>query len=214
MRTKSWYIMTTLAILVACYAVVQYMVIGVWNAGFVGLKLEEAVLSSLWDVVLYVHIIGSVAALVLGPFNFLTSIRSRHPQRHRAMGRIYVAGVSLGGLSGIYLAFEATGGIISTVGFLGLALGWLYTAVRAVQTIRTGHAAEHRRWMIRNYALTLAAVTLRIWLGLFVFAFGEEHFTTSYTVISWLCWVPNVVVGELLLKRRWREVDLSKGASV
>ncbi|MNR08047.1 hypothetical protein D3C85_1241850 [compost metagenome] len=202
MRTKSWYIMTTLAILVACYAVVQYLVIGVWNAGFVALKLEEAVLSSFWDVVLYVHIIGSVAALVLGPFNFLTSIRSRHPKRHRAMGRIYVAGVSLGGLSGIYLAFEATGGIISTVGFLGLALGWIYTAVRAVQTIRTGRVAEHRRWMIRNYALTLAAVTLRLWLGLFVVAFGEEHFTTSYTVISWLCWVPNVAVAELMLRRK------------
>lgn len=206
--------MTVLAVLVACYAVVQYIVIGVWNAGFVQQKLEEAMLSSLWDSFLYVHIAGSVTALALGPFNLLESSRKRSPRRHRIMGRIYIAGVAAGSLSGIYLAFEATGGLISTLGFLGLALAWLYTAVRAVQTIRARRAAEHRRWIIRNYALTLAAVTLRIWLGLFVFAFGEENFTTSYTIISWLCWVPNLVMAEWLLRRRWNDTSLSQGASV
>ncbi|MHA6482358.1 DUF2306 domain-containing protein [Paenibacillus sp. strain BS8-2] len=201
MRTKSWYIMTVLAMLVAGYAIVQYVVIGVWNAGFVMQKLEEAMLSRFWDAVLYVHIAGSVAALVLGPFNLLTSIRNRYPNRHRIMGRIYVVGVGLGGLSGIYLAFEATGGMVATLGFLGLAICWLYTAARAVQTIRSRRIAEHRRWMIRNYALTLAAVTLRLWLGLFVALWGDENFTTSYTIIAWLCWVPNLLIAEWLLFR-------------
>ena len=40
--------------------------------------------------------------------------------------------------------------------------------------------------MIRNYALTFAAVTLRIWLPLFMLLLGLERFELSYAIIAWL----------------------------
>lgn len=202
MNRKAWVAMTVLAILVAGYAVVQYYVLGAERSGLVNLKLEEQQLNRLWYGMLYVHVAGSVAALAIGPFNLAESIRRRHRKLHRVMGRIYMAGIALGGLSGAYLAFEATGGIVSTLGFLGLSLGWLISAYYAVKTIRSRQVERHRRWMIRNYALTLAAVTLRLWLGIMAFAFGEENFTTSYMIISWLCWVPNVIAAEWYIRRR------------
>ena len=53
--------------------------------------------------------------------------------------------------------------------------------------------------MIRNFALTFAAVTLRIYLPASMAA-GIE-FGVAYRAIAWLCWVPNVVVAELLFNK-------------
>jgi hypothetical protein len=54
--------------------------------------------------------------------------------------------------------------------------------------------------MLRNYSLTFAAVTLRIYLPLAA-AIMHLSFIPSYRVISWLCWVPNLVVAEALVRR-------------
>jgi hypothetical protein len=53
--------------------------------------------------------------------------------------------------------------------------------------------------MIRSFALTLAAVTLRIYLPLAMIA-GLD-FATAYPVIAWLSWMPNLVVAQLLVRR-------------
>ena len=53
--------------------------------------------------------------------------------------------------------------------------------------------------MIRSFALTFAAVMLRIYLPLAQVA--GIPFDVSYPVISFLCWVPNLLVAELLLQR-------------
>ncbi len=55
---------------------------------------------------------------------------------------------------------------------------------------------------IRNYSLTFAAVTLRIWLPLFIVLFGIEQFELSYAVIAWLAWVPNLIIAELFIRQR------------
>jgi hypothetical protein len=52
--------------------------------------------------------------------------------------------------------------------------------------------------MIRNFALTFAAVTLRLYLPP-VLIVGLP-FAMSYAIIAWLCWVPNLLVAEWLAK--------------
>jgi hypothetical protein len=47
--------------------------------------------------------------------------------------------------------------------------------------------------------LIFAAVTLRIELPLLVMAFGD--FTPAYRVVSWLCWVPNLLWAEWYIRR-------------
>lgn len=214
MKKIGWIAMTVLALLISGYAVVQYFVFGADTAEFVMQKLGEQQLKRIWYVMLYAHVAGSVTALLIGPFNLSSSIRNRHRQLHRVMGRIYMAGIWLGGLTGVYLAFEATGGMVSTAGFLGLSLLWLVSSYYAVKTIRVKRTELHRRWMIRNYALTLAAVTLRLWIGLFVFAFGEENFTASYMLIAWLCWVPNLIAAEWYIRRRRPNFPARKAAGM
>jgi hypothetical protein len=108
-------------------------------------------------------------------------------------------GVLFGGSSGLFMAFHAFGGIVARLGFALLALAWLYTGIRAYVAIRAGDPSTHRRWMVRNFALTFAAVTLRLYLPASI-ASGIA-FETAYPVIAWLCWVPNLVVAELVFNR-------------
>jgi hypothetical protein len=75
---------------------------------------------------------------------------------------------------------------------------WLMTGVMAYLRIRQGDVQEHRAWMIRNYALTWSAVMLRLWLPLF-FVLGYD-FPEAYTTVAWLCWVPNLLVAELIIR--------------
>ena len=150
---------------------------------------------------IYTHIFASVTALALGPLQFSDRIRRSRPQLHRWMGRLYLAvGVGIGGLSGLYMAAFAFGGLFAKLGFATLAVAWLFTGLRAFQAIRRGHVSEHRKWMIRNFSLTLAAVTLRFYLPASMIA--GLPFELSYTVIAWAAWLPNLLVAELLWNGR------------
>ena len=157
---------------------------------------------------IYVHVFASSAALVLGPLQFSSRLRTARPRLHRWSGRFYLGiGVLLGGLAGLFMALHAFGGPGSRLGFGCLALAWLFTGFRAYRSIRAGDVPSHRRWMIRNFALTFAAVTLRLWLPASV-ASGIA-FEVAYPVVAWLCWVPNLVAAELLL-RRTRDPSLER----
>jgi uncharacterized membrane protein len=148
----------------------------------------------------YTHAFAAAVALALGPFQFSGRLRTRHLSLHRWLGRIYLGvGVLVGGISGLYMAAHAFGGPAARLGFGCLALAWLYTGARAYLAIRARDIAAHRRWMVRNFALAFAAVTLRLWVPA-SFAAGLE-FAVAYAVIAWLCWVPNVAAAELWLNR-------------
>lgn len=144
------------------------------------------------------HIFASALALVLGPFQFSARLRATRPALHRGLGRMYLGvGVAIGGAAGLYMSVHAFGGPVAKLGFAGLALGWLYTGARAYAAARQRDFAAHRRWMIRNFALTFPAVTLRLYLP-WVFVF-QLPFAPAYAAIAWLCWVPNLVVAERMI---------------
>ncbi|WP_033657096.1 DUF2306 domain-containing protein [Bacillus cereus] len=174
-----------------------------FQTGLVKMKLMYiSKLSSFWYIMLFIHITTSVVALVIGPFTLSKKFREKNINSHRIVGRIYIVGILLGGISGLYLAFYATGGLVAKLGFGLLSVFWLTSAYQALIRIKNKKIQDHRNWMIRNYSLTFAAVTLRIWLPLFVVLFGLEQFERSYAVISWLAWVPNLIIAELFIRQR------------
>jgi uncharacterized membrane protein len=116
---------------------------------------------------------------------------------HRWIGRTYVAAVAVGGAGALALAPLSQHGLVTHVGFGLLAVVWLLATGTAYWRIRSGDIRAHRRWMIRSYALTFAAVTLRIYLPLS--AVAGVSFPDAYQVVAWLCWVPNLVVAEWLV---------------
>jgi uncharacterized membrane protein len=146
---------------------------------------------------IFVHAGMASTALILGPFQFVARLRSSKPKVHRWMGRTYVAACLLGGVSGLFLASGTNAGGVAQVGFGLLAVCWLFTNVQAWRLALAGRYAEHRRWMVRSFALTFAAVTLRLYLP--VAPVLGYPFMPAYVAISWLCWVPNLMVAELYL---------------
>jgi hypothetical protein len=157
------------------------------------------------EFVLGLHIGGAMLALGLGPFQFVSRIRTRWPRVHRVMGRLYLLGCLAGGIGGLLLAPTAHGGMVASLGFAGLAICWLVTGAVALRMILLGRVPDHRRWMIRSFALTFAAVTLRLMLGVYGGLAGADivhiGFTSAYVVVAWLCWVPNLLVALWFTRR-------------
>ncbi|MGW1175628.1 DUF2306 domain-containing protein [Kitasatospora sp. NPDC002543] len=141
---------------------------------------------------LYVHILGAVTALAVGPWQFSRRLRERRPRLHRGIGVTYLLGCLVGGVGALLMAPVAYGGAVSGLGFACLAVAWLVTGGAGLRAILDGRVADHRRWMVRSFALTFAAVTLR--LMLLAVAAAQLDFRTSYTAIAWLCWVPNLLL--------------------
>ncbi|MBV8682837.1 MAG: DUF2306 domain-containing protein, partial [Caulobacteraceae bacterium] len=139
-------------------------------------------------------------ALLIGPFQLVRRLRTARPTLHRWMGRTYVMCCLAGGAAGLVLAFGARTGPVSTAGFGSLAVVWITATSLAWRAALGRRFAEHRRWMIRSYALTFAAVTLRTYLPFaFLIPWGYDN---VYRVISFLCWVPNLIFAEIYLRRR------------
>lgn len=171
--------------------------------GLLSQKDVELVGNILYRSIFYLHIAGGIVALSTGASQFLPRFRNKRKQLHRNLGKIYLGGILVGGSAGFIIAWFAQEGWIARIGFICLAIAWLYTSYRALQHIRNGEVEEHQKWMHRSYAVTFSAVTLRIWLPLFLAGFGWS-FSFAYPLVAWLCWVPNILVMEWVLFRRFR----------
>jgi hypothetical protein len=148
---------------------------------------------------LVIHVAGAATSLLVSPLQLMPTIRRRHPRFHRWVGRIYMAGCVIGGIAGIPLALGSAAGPVATMGFGLLAIAWLSTTLVGWGAARQKQFARHKVWMIRSFALTYAAVTLRIYLA--ILPTLPIVFVQGYRAISFLCWVPNFIVAELLLRR-------------
>lgn len=149
---------------------------------------------------LFVHAGFGAAALLIGPFQFLPRLRTRAPRLHRWMGRSYMVSCLASGAAGVILAPGSTAGPVAVAGFGSAAVISLFCGVQAWRMALARRFDEHREWAIRSFALIFAAVTLRIWLPLSQIA--HLDFMESYRVISFLGWVPNLIVAEFYLDRR------------
>ncbi len=190
----SFWVMATLCVLVA---------LGSYR--FIALGIDGAFLLALGAPVLdprsyfIAHVISAPIALALGAFQFLPRMRVRSPHLHRWLGRIYAAAILVGGVSGLLMALDSFDRPVAATGFGALAILWLYFTAEAVRHARARDFVQHRRMMIRSFALTFAAVTLRIQLP-FLIADGTPYLEISH-ILGWSCWVPNIIFAELWL--RW-----------
>ncbi len=151
------------------------------------------------DPWLLTHITGGIAALLLGAFQFPSAFRDRHLSLHRWLGRIYLLAVLVSGVAGLIISPLSFGGPITHFGFGILAVLWLFSGCIAYVRARQFRFRSHSEWMTRNFALTFAAVTLRIWLLLLVL--GGFTFLESYRTVAWLSWIPNLLIAELIVAR-------------
>ena len=82
---------------------------------------------------------------------------------------------------GIY----ANGGLPSKISFVTLAVLWIFFTATALVKARNGDYVSHRNFMMRSYALTLSALTLRAWKWSMTNSF-ELPPMDVYRAVAWL----------------------------
>lgn len=155
------------------------------------------------------HAATGGVAMALVPFQLLRPLRRRYPKVHRVTGRVLVGVILVAASAGLVIAQVSYAGWVGRVGFSMLALAWGTSAVLAARSAIRGDGVAHRAWTIRVAALTYAAVMLRLWVGLWIGISGPETdaatqaaFDAAYIWQPFMCWVPNLVVAEWIIRRR------------
>ncbi len=147
------------------------------------------------------HFFGSGLALLLVPLQLSKRLRRNSITSHRAVGLLSAMAILIGGVSGLIMAFNATGGWVTGLGFGIMAVLWLFCTGNAVRLAMLGRIEEHRLWVYRSIALTAAAITFRIILGVGLGAM-QLPFMSVYMPNAWLCWIINLIICEIMLYRR------------
>jgi uncharacterized membrane protein len=151
---------------------------------------------------IHAHGPPAVFALAIDVHNLMAK---RGTRSHVLLGDVYAFCVSVSTPFALILASVTTTGVLGAAGFATLAVLWWLTmavGVGALYAYPKGHSmriAVHRRWMIRNYALTFSAVTIR--LHGWILNQLAPSFFNHYVVGAWLGWVPNLLIAEAYVRR-------------
>jgi Predicted membrane protein (DUF2306) len=166
---------------------------------FLGTKSDAVLDRSYFMVAFYVHITSSVLAIGGGVFQFFPILLRGYPKVHILIGKIYIASILLlAAPSGLIIAAFANGGLAAKVGFSLQCLVWWGTTYGAWQAIMQRNWEKHAIMMIRSYAVTLAAMSLRTESYALVYFWGTKPMET-YLTVTWLSWVGNFFIAEILI---------------
>jgi len=198
-----WGLMVFFAVVIAIVATAPYLTFN--RANFADIfdgRFPD--MSVAW---LYIHVISGGIALLIGPFQFWKWLRNNHRNVHRWIGRLYMfGGIFPASITGIVVAQSTTAGLQGAIGFSLLGIFWFITGAVSLYSILNKDVQSHRRWMIRNFSLTMAAVTLRLWIPILMMILipsgvePENAFEIAYQFVPWLSWVPNLIVGEFIIR--------------
>jgi hypothetical protein len=169
--------------------------------GFLRLK-QKAIATGWYLPAYYSHVLLGGLILVIGFFQLNPKSNQRYRRLHRVFGYIYVLGI---------LFFSAPGGLVMSLfigrgpwvqaSFLLQVTLWFFCTAMALYKILKRDIKAHRQWMWRSYALTLAAITLRVYIFFSSFHYDLTQ-PQAYATIAWLSWLPNLLIAEIYLRKK------------
>jgi uncharacterized membrane protein len=166
-------------------------------------------------LMLSAHILFGSIAIITCSMQVWPWLRQHHPKVHRVSGRIYVfAGVVPSGIFAVVVTLMST--IASPgamTGNLLLSLLWFATTFAGLVAARRRRYQEHRRWMIRSFALCTSIIMNRLWLVVFMLAFmpfldsaygGDMDALTMDAAFAsiWASWIVNLMIAQWWLDRK------------
>jgi len=146
------------------------------------------------------HIIGGIIALLSGPVQLWLGLHDVKMHVHRRLGLIYIAGMAVGSIGAVGLAFKTEGGPVFGSGLFFLAVAWVTTTSLAYAAIRKGLVDQHREWTIRSYVVTFAFVTFRI--GQVAMVARGVELLTAIGIMAWACWAIPLLLTEAVIQAK------------
>ena len=130
MQKKILYILVAVfAVIIGLYPLL-YLILD-RTFGLLQTKADTTLSNIYWNIGFYGHIFLGGIALLIGWIQFNSKFRSSRLQLHRQIGKVYVIAAIGSSIFGLFIAFFATGGISSVIGFGLLAIIWFYTTTKA-----------------------------------------------------------------------------------
>jgi uncharacterized membrane protein len=171
------------------------------DAGFLQYK-QEYVHIKAWRTAFYIHVFTGILTLLAGFTQFSPLILREYRKLHRMMGKAYVCLVLLVNFpAGMLMAFYANGYWPTRIAFVILDSLWFVFTLKAWLEIRKGNVKKHKQFMIRSYALTFSAITLRSWKMLLSGLLVIDP-VTLYMIDAWLGFIPNLLFAEWLIRKK------------
>ncbi|OTG66712.1 DUF2306 domain-containing protein [Acinetobacter silvestris] len=172
------------------------------DAYFLALK-QDVVHTQPWQFAFKTHVLVSSMVLIAGFTQFFSAFRKHYPQLHRYCGWLYLVSVLLLALpSGFILALSAAGGFATQLCFVLLSFAWGFSTLTALYKALQKQWPAHRNWMIRSFALSLSALSLRSWKILLYQLQPYFEWLTPihiYQLEAWLGWIVNLLIAELII---------------
>jgi uncharacterized membrane protein len=162
---------------------------------------QDYIVIPLWKTAFYIHVFSSVLALAAGLTQFSDHVLKNYRRLHRIVGWIYVVTILIINFpAALVMAYYANGLLPSKIAFTILDCLWFWFTLKAVLAARKRDINQHKRFMIRSFALTFSAITLRSWKIILTNTFHPDPLTL-YMIDAWIGFVPNLLLAEWII---WR----------
>ena len=171
------------------------------NVEFLAYK-QDYIQNPVWKSAFYLHVFSAFLALFAGFTQFSTTLLQRHRKAHRVLGHVYVWNILFVNFpSALIMAIYANGGIPGKAAFLVLDCLWFGFTLQALRYAIARKFVEHRNFMIRSYALTFSAITLRTW-RIVLEQTGWIDPAYIYVADAWLGFLPNLLLAEIIIQSK------------
>ncbi|MCZ7374809.1 DUF2306 domain-containing protein [Micromonospora sp. WMMC250] len=149
------------------------------------------------------HVVGAVVYTILGAFQFVPSLRRR--RWHRRAGRLLVPCGLTVAFTGLWMAFAYDLPAHDNDVLAGLRLvfgsAMAVSILLGLATVLRRDIAQHRRWMVRGYAIGLGAGTQAFTHAPYLIAVGEQPDGNVRAGLVLAGWMINLAVAEWYLRR-------------
>jgi Predicted membrane protein (DUF2306) len=196
LKTISYHILICLAVIVAGYSIVGYLILKPGSIAAPEMQITYN-LNILNKLSIMLHAGFASLALITGLFQMSTKWRQKFPHWNIRLRNIYYFSILIASISGLYLAFIARGGLPNLFGFGTLSIIWFFATLKAfLASYNNRDMPNFRIWIVRSYALTTTAISLRIYYGIWIAVMGYSSSQTFYAVLGFFTWVPTFIVTE------------------
>jgi len=152
------------------------------------------------SLILMPHGILGMIALVVGPFQFSTTLRKNNLKLHKRLGKIYIFSILLSMPFAILLnIYHTIPGAKVTFIFENIcqALVWAITASMAWRAAARKQITIHKMWAARSYGITMVFVLSRIYNPMKLFI--KDSGINDFTHFLWFMIVFGLIVPDILV---------------
>lgn len=150
-----------------------------------------------YRIAFFTHVYTSLFLVIIGLIQFWNTRFTKG--YHKQLGMAYVVIILfLSAPSGLIMSFYANGGFWSKLSFIILTILWFVFTYLAYKSAKQKKWEQHKKWIMRSYALTLSAISLRLFKWCIVSFIALPPMDT-YKIVAWLGWTVNLFFVEMYI---------------